>query len=81
MILAPETAMPQALMLAETLRTGFRQLSIVSIGAITTSFGVAQYRTDETPDQWLKRVDDLVYQVKRGGRDHISYRRSERPVE
>ena len=80
MILAPETAMPQAVALAETLRAGFRQLSIADIGTITASFGVTQYRPDETLDQWLKRVDDLVYQVKREGRDHISYRPSERPV-
>jgi len=25
-------------------------------------------------DQWLKRVDELVYQVKREGRGHISHR-------
>jgi diguanylate cyclase (GGDEF)-like protein/PAS domain S-box-containing protein len=75
MILAPETAMPQALALAGTLRAGFRQLPIAAdIGTITASFGVTQYRPDETVDQWLKRVDDLVYLVKREGRDQISYR-------
>ena len=74
MILAPETAMPQALALAETLRAGLRQWSIADIGTVTASFGVTQYRPGETVDQWLKRVDDLVYQVKHEGRDHISYR-------
>ncbi|MDQ5910458.1 MAG: hypothetical protein QG599_2554 [Pseudomonadota bacterium] len=74
MILAPETTLPHALALAETLQTAFRRSPIGDIGPVTASFGVAEYRPDETVDQWLKRVDDLVYQVKHDGRDHISYR-------
>ena len=74
LILAVETTLPQALALAETLRAGLRQSPIADIGPVTASFGVAEYRRDETVDQWLKRVDELVYQVKREGRDHISHR-------
>ena len=73
-ILAPETALPQAIVLAETLRAALRQSPFPDIGPITASFGVAGYRPDETIEQWLKRVDDLVYQVKREGRDQISHR-------
>lgn len=72
MILAPETALPQALALTETIRAGLRHSPVAP--PVTASFGVAEYRADDTVDQWLKRVDDLVYQVKRDGRDHISYR-------
>ncbi|HRD66811.1 MAG TPA: diguanylate cyclase [Candidatus Competibacter sp.] len=75
MVLAPETALPQAIALAETLRAALHQSLFPDIGPITASFGVAGYRLDETVDQWLKRVDDLVYQVKREGRDQISHRR------
>jgi diguanylate cyclase (GGDEF)-like protein/PAS domain S-box-containing protein len=74
MILAPETTLPHALALAENLQVGLRQWPIGNIGPVTASFGVAEHRCDETVDQWLKRVDELVYQVKRDGRDHISYR-------
>jgi diguanylate cyclase (GGDEF)-like protein len=74
MILAPETTLPHALALAENLQVGLRQWPIGNIGPVTASFGVAEHRSDETVDQWLKRVDELVYQVKRDGRDHISYR-------
>ena len=74
MILATETALPQAVALAETLRAALRQSPIAGIGPVTASFGVAEYRPDETVEQWLKRVDELVYQVKREGRDHISHR-------
>ncbi len=75
MILAPEMALPHAIALAETLRSALRNSPFSDIGPVTASFGVADYRPDETIDQWLKRVDDLVYQVKREGRDHISHRR------
>lgn len=74
MILATETALPKAVTLAETLQVGLRQSVFPGLGPVTASFGVAEYRPEETVDQWLKRVDDLVYQVKREGRDHISHR-------
>jgi diguanylate cyclase (GGDEF)-like protein/PAS domain S-box-containing protein len=75
MILATETAQPQAIALAQTLRMALHQSPFPGVGPITASFGVAEYHPDETLDQWLKRVDDLVYEVKREGRDHISHRR------
>ena len=75
MILATETALPQAIALAQTLRMALHQSPFPGIGPITASFGVAEYRPEETLDQWLKRVDDLVYQVKREGRNHVSHRR------
>lgn len=78
MILATETDLSQAIALAELLRAALRQSPFPDVGAITISIGVTQYRPNETLDQWLKRVDDLVYQVKREGRDHISYRNLER---
>ncbi|MFO1421366.1 MAG: diguanylate cyclase [Candidatus Competibacteraceae bacterium] len=74
MILATETALPKAVTLAETLQEGLRQTAFPGLGPVTASFGVAEYRPEETVDQWLKRVDDLVYQVKREGRDHVSHR-------
>jgi GGDEF domain-containing protein len=56
------------------LRAALRDSPFPDIGPVTASFGVAEYRPDETADQWLKRVDERVYQVKREGRDHISHR-------
>lgn len=73
-ILATETTLPQALALVETLRAGLRQSPCVDMGPVTASFGVAEYQAGETAEQWLRRVDELVYQVKREGRNHVSYR-------
>lgn len=74
MVLAPETALAQAIGLAETLQAALSQMAFAEIGPITASFGVTEYRPDEALEQWLKRVDDLVYQVKQNGRNHIRYK-------
>lgn len=73
MILAVETPFSQAIALAETLLTVLREAPFANIGPVTASFGVAEYRPGEALDQWLKRVDDLVYQVKREGRNDIRH--------
>lgn len=73
MILAVETPLSQAIALAETLLTVLREAPFAGIGPVTASFGVTEYRPDETLDQWLKRVDDLVYQVKREGRNDVRH--------
>lgn len=72
-VLTPETSLSQALTLAETLRSGLHQLVVEEINGITASFGVTEYRPNETLDDCLKRVDDLVYQAKNNGRDHICH--------
>ncbi len=73
MILLPETTLAQAAALAEFLRVGLHTLTDSGIGPVTASFGVAEYRPAETLDQWLKRVDDLVFQAKRDGRDRVAW--------
>ena len=77
MVLLPETPLDQALTLAESFRVGLHGLSSAGPRRITASFGVAEYLPDETLDQWLKRVDDLVFQAKREGRDRIAGARLE----
>ena len=73
MILAVETSLSQSVALAETLWAALRDAPFADIGAVTASFGVTEYRPDETLDQWLKRVDDLMYQAKSKGRDRVCY--------
>jgi len=73
MILAVETPLSQAIALAETLLTVLRETPFAGIGPVTASFGVTEYRLDETLDQWLKRIDDLVYEVKHEGRNQVRH--------
>lgn len=42
-------------------------------GQVTASFGVALLKTGESPDDWLARADDALYQAKASGRDQIVY--------
>ena len=71
MILAVETALQQAVALAETLWAALRDAPFAGIGLVTASFGVTEYQPDETLDRWLKRVDDLTYRAKSKGRDRV----------
>lgn len=71
MILLPETSLARGAMVAEDLRVGLHTLSCRDGRTITASFGVTQYKPGEPLDQWLKRVDDLVFQAKHRGRDRV----------
>jgi diguanylate cyclase (GGDEF)-like protein/PAS domain S-box-containing protein len=73
MILAVETPGAQAVALAETLLTALRNTPFPGIGPVTASFGVTQYRPEEMLNDWLKRVDDLVYEAKRTGRNQVRH--------
>lgn len=73
LILAVETTLPQAVALAETLLAALRDVSLTGIGPITASFGVSHYRCGETLDQWLQRVDRLMYQAKSEGRNRVCF--------
>lgn len=42
-------------------------------GQVTASFGVALLKTGESPDEWLARADDALYEAKASGRDRIVY--------
>jgi diguanylate cyclase len=37
----------------------------------TISAGVVEYKNNESIDQFIKRVDDLLYQAKQAGRNRI----------
>jgi diguanylate cyclase (GGDEF)-like protein/PAS domain S-box-containing protein len=70
MVLLPETPFAHAMTLAESLRRGLH--AVPGDCTVTASFGVAAYSPTETLDQWLKRVDDLVFQAKHAGRDRVA---------
>ncbi|MCB1820765.1 MAG: PAS domain S-box protein, partial [Candidatus Competibacteraceae bacterium] len=73
MILTTETARSEALALAKILHSELCNAPFPDIGRVTASFGVSEHRLHEALDEWLKRVDDLVYAVKRDGRNHIQH--------
>lgn len=72
LIITPQTDSAQASALAERLRQAIASCSLERVGSITASFGVAQYRSQESPAEWLNRADDALYTAKQGGRNQVA---------
>lgn len=70
-ILLPDTTLEEALQVAEMLRNTIEVGVFEAVGNITCSFGVTVLRDNESADTLLKRVDELLYQAKEGGRNRI----------
>ena len=71
LILLPLADGPAALALARKLCRRIADSSFTPVGQVTASFGVAQYRPDESKDAWLRRVDAALYTAKRAGRNGV----------
>jgi polar amino acid transport system substrate-binding protein len=70
LILCPETTLQGAFTLADHLRQEIRRTDFaVDTMAITASFGVTDYRDDESIEECIKRADQALYHAKQGGRD------------
>jgi len=70
-ILAPETDLPGALHLGEKIRSCIAETAFEPVGPITLSCGVAQYRVDESADDFFRRVDAATYTAKHTGRNQV----------
>lgn len=75
-VVAPETDLPNALRLAERLRTALRSSDIPldqdATLSVTASFGVALLQPGEhSPDNVLRRADQALYAAKAAGRDRV----------
>lgn len=74
-LLLPGTPAEGAFSLAEQIRKSLKQMKWitkdtgVSIGTITISAGVAQYRPGEDISELIERADKALYQAKNTGRD------------
>jgi diguanylate cyclase (GGDEF)-like protein/PAS domain S-box-containing protein len=71
MILLSGTNIKNAVIFADKLLHGVRGMTFEKSGSVTASFGVTEYRLNETSDSVLKRVDELVYLAKNNGRDCV----------
>ncbi len=72
MIVLPHTSLEDAKILAEKLRsTIYTQLSFKELKQISCSFGVTEFRQDDTQDSVFKRVDDALYEAKESGRNCV----------
>lgn len=77
-VILPGTQLEGAKAVAEQIRAFFEAKKWKqkdtgrSIGAVTISLGVAQYRHGETPASFIKRADEALYFSKNHGRNKVS---------
>lgn len=77
-VILPKTPLLGATTVAETLRVSFAQLKLEkkakseSLGTITVSVGVAQYRPGESLESLINRADKALYFAKNAGRNRVA---------
>lgn len=71
MLLMPNTGIDEAMVVAQKLRASFASRPIVDALTITASFGLAAYTANEPLTDWLRRVDDALYEAKNSGRNTV----------
>jgi diguanylate cyclase (GGDEF)-like protein/PAS domain S-box-containing protein len=70
-IIAIETNFEKAKILSERIRKEVDGYDFDKIDKITISFGVTQFKEDDTLDTFVKRADDALYQAKEKGRNRV----------
>lgn len=70
-ILLPETSLNNAVNLAEELRRQISTMELEGIESVTASFGVTEYKDNDTIDTVLLRVDNMLYEAKNDGRNCV----------
>jgi diguanylate cyclase (GGDEF)-like protein/PAS domain S-box-containing protein len=70
-ILLPGTSLRNAEKLAENLREKVQNESFSTAGSITASFGVGEYEAKESKKEFFNRVDKLLYEAKKSGRNKV----------
>ena len=74
-IIAQETALDVAIMLAERLLQAVRALRIAHDGQevrITVSIGIAEFDPRRDLSDWIQQADSALYRAKQGGRDRFA---------
>jgi diguanylate cyclase (GGDEF)-like protein len=71
MIVASGTGLEGAKVLAERLRKAIESYKIDTVGKITVSLGVTQFRQGDTEESLIKRADDALYEAKRAGKNQV----------
>lgn len=71
LLLAPDTMGPHAFTLAEQLRLLVEGTDLLEGVQVAVSIGVAECRSDQSPEQWLELADQALYRAKEGGRNRV----------
>jgi diguanylate cyclase (GGDEF)-like protein len=66
-----ETSLGGAAVLSERLRQAIEFFTFDSVGKLTASFGVVQFKEDDTEPSILKRLDEALYRAKNSGGNRV----------
>ena len=72
LLILPNSALTNAVELAERIRCELAKHNFPDIHKITASFGVAVYQQGEKWEHWLHRTDMALYRAKAMGRDRVA---------
>ena len=72
-ILLPEADITQAKLLAEKLRAIVAAHTFKTVGTITISIGLTQYKVPETLDDMLYRADTALYRAKKLNKNRVEF--------
>lgn len=71
-VLLPHCEIDEAFEVAERMRIGFQDAEIEGINSsLSSSFGVAQLKSDDTKDRFISRSDEALYRAKQAGRNRV----------
>lgn len=71
LIICPETSEAEAAALAEKLCAIFSHTPFLENHSQTASFGLSSYREDDTPETFVIRIDEALYDAKKSGRNCV----------
>jgi len=67
----PNTSLEDAIKVTEHLRRIVEYHTFVDNLKVTCSFGISQFRQNDTQDDLMKRADDALYRAKENGRNRV----------
>jgi len=70
-ILFPETTKDEAKVICEKIRPSVETLTHPTAGSVTVSFGVTQYKENDTISSMFKRSDEALYEAKETGKNKV----------
>lgn len=73
LVILPETKIEDAYLTADLLRMEIQNDRSLGLGAITCSFGIAQFNNDTSFESILSRADIALYHAKSNGKNRIEY--------
>jgi diguanylate cyclase (GGDEF)-like protein len=71
MIILPETGLEKAEAISERIKKKIENHNFDKIGKVTVSFGVTQFKNEDSGETFILRADDALYKAKQNGRNRV----------